>query len=284
VGASSGVGGKPLRALRAHLPRFAGEEKAARTKRMNSPHAHGASVDPEEVERFARIAEEWWDPKGPLGALHRFNPARLGFIRREAVARFGRDNTARAPFEGLRLLDVGCGGGLLCEPMSRLGFSVTGIDAAQRNIEVAAAHAQVHGLAIDYRCVSAEELLAEGGPGFDLVLNMEVVEHVADPGGFLRSTADLVAPGGMMIVATLNRTLRALALGKIAAEYVLGWAPRGAHDWSKFLKPEEIRDHLGGEPVTVEGPFGMVYNPLAGGWAEGDDCAINYLMTVKRPG
>jgi 2-polyprenyl-6-hydroxyphenyl methylase/3-demethylubiquinone-9 3-methyltransferase len=251
---------------------------------MNSPHAHGASVDPEEVERFARIAEEWWDPKGPLGALHQFNPARLGFIRRVALERFGCDPAARRPFEGLRLLDVGCGGGLLCEPMSRLGFAVTGIDAAQRNVEVASAHAHTHGLAIDYRCVSAEDLLAQGGPGFDLVLNMEVVEHVADPGGFLRSTAGLVAPGGMMIVATLNRTLKALALGKIAAEYVLGWAPRGAHDWSKFLKPEEVRGHLGGEPVTVEGPFGMVYNPLAGGWAEGADDAINYLMTVKKPG
>ncbi len=251
---------------------------------MNSPHAHGSSVDPQEVERFARIAEEWWDPKGSLGALHRFNPARLGFIRRVAVERFGRDPAARRPFEGLRLLDVGCGGGLLCEPMSRLGFAVTGVDAAQRNIEVASAHAKTHGLAIDYRCISAEDLLAEGGPGFDLILNMEVVEHVADPGGFLRSTAGLVAPGGMMIVATLNRTLRALALGKIAAEYVLGWAPRGAHDWSKFLKPQEIRDFLVDESVRVEGPFGMVYNPLAGDWSEGDDDAINYMMTVHKPG
>lgn len=251
---------------------------------MNSPHAHGASVDPEEVERFARIAEEWWDPKGPLGALHRLNPARLGFIRRVALERFGCDGALRAPFEGLRLLDVGCGGGLLCEPMARLGFSVTGIDAAQRNVEAAAAHAQAHGLSIDYRCVSAEALLAEDGPGFDVVLNMEVVEHVADPAGFLRATAGLVAPGGLMIVATLNRTLKALALGKVAAEYVLGWAPRGAHDWSKFLKPDEIRAHLADEPVTVEGPFGMVYDPLAGGWAEGRDCAINYMMTVKKPG
>jgi 2-polyprenyl-6-hydroxyphenyl methylase/3-demethylubiquinone-9 3-methyltransferase len=250
---------------------------------MDSPHAHGASVDPEEVERFARIAEDWWDPKGPLGALHRFNPARLGFIRRVAVERFGRDGEARAPFAGLTLLDVGCGGGLLCEPMRRLGFSVTGIDAARRNVDVASAHARAGGLDIDYRCVSAEALLAEGGPGFDLVLNMEVVEHVADPGGFLRATAGLVAPGGMMVVATLNRTLKALALGKVAAEYILGWAPRGAHDWSKFLKPEEVRAHLDGEPVAVEGPFGMVYDPLAGGWAEGGDVAINYMMTVGKP-
>ena len=249
---------------------------------MTSVHAPGASVDSEEVERFARLAEEWWDPKGPLGALHLLNPARLAFIRRVALERFGRDATARSPFAGLRLLDVGCGGGLLCEPMRRLGFEVSGIDAAERNIAVAAAHAQTQGLEIDYRCVTAEALLAEAGPGFDLVLNMEVVEHVADAGEFLRTTAGLLAPGGLMIVATLNRTLKALALGKVAAEYVLGWAPRGAHDWRKFLKPEEIRDHLAGEPVEVDGPFGLAFNPMAGGWAESDDFAINYMMTVTR--
>lgn len=249
---------------------------------MTSPHASGASVDTAEVERFARIAEEWWDPKGKLGALHKLNPARLAFIRREAVARFGRDDRARAPFEGLRALDVGCGGGLLCEPMRRLGFAVTGIDASQRNIDVAGAHAAAQGLEIDYRCVTAEALLAEGGPGYDLVLNMEVVEHVADPGEFLRTTAGLTAPGGLMIVATLNRTLKALALGKFAAEYVLGWAPRGAHDWNKFLKPEEIREHLADEPVAVRGPFGMVYDPLADGWREAADVSINYMMTAAR--
>ena len=250
---------------------------------MTSVHAPGASVDPEEVERFARIAEEWWDPKGSLGALHLLNPARLAFIRRVALERFGRDGGLRSPFAGLRLLDVGCGGGLLCEPMRRLGFEVTGIDAAERNVAVARAHAEAQGLDIDYRCVTAEALLAETRPSFDLVLNMEVVEHVADPGAFLRTTGGLLAPGGLMIVATLNRTLKALALGKVAAEYVLGWAPRGAHDWRKFLKPEEIRDHLAGESVEVDGPFGLVFSPMTGGWAESDDVGINYMMTVARP-
>lgn len=250
---------------------------------MSSPHASGASVDPEEVERFSRIAAEWWDPKGELGALHRLNPVRLGFIRDQAVERFGRDGRARAPFEGLRLLDVGCGGGLLCEPMRRLGFTVTGVDASERNVAVAAAHAAQQGLDIAYRCVSAEALLDEGGEGFDVVLNMEVVEHTADPGGFLRDTSRLTAPGGLMIVATLNRNLKSLALAKVLAEYVLRWAPVGAHDWSKFLKPDEIRDHLAGEPVEVRGPFGVVYSPLADRWSLSADTDINYMMTVLRP-
>lgn len=240
-----------------------------------------SSVDPTEVERFSRVAAEWWDPKGPLGALHGLNPTRLSFIRQQALERFGRDPSARAPFEGLTLLDVGCGGGLLCEPMRRLGFAVTGVDASAENIGVAAAHAAEMGLDIDYRCATAEALVAEGA-SFDLVLNMEVVEHTADPGGFLRSTSGLVAPGGMMIVATLNRTLKSLALAKVAAEYVLGWAPRGAHDWRKFLKPHEIREHLAREPVSVRGPFGVVYRPLSG-WSLAADTDINFMMTVERP-
>jgi 2-polyprenyl-6-hydroxyphenyl methylase/3-demethylubiquinone-9 3-methyltransferase len=246
---------------------------------MSEAHAAGASVDPEEVERFSRIAAEWWDPKGSLGALHRLNPVRLGFIRDQAVRRFRRDEFQRAPFGGLTLLDVGCGGGLLCEPMRRLGFTVTGVDASAQNVGVAAAHAAEQGLEIDYRCVTAETLRAEGAR-FDVVLNMEVVEHTADPGQFLRDTAALVAPGGIMIVATLNRTLKALALAKVAAEYVLGWAPRGAHDWRKFLKPEEIKAHLASEPVEVRGPFGVVYSPLSDSWSLAPDTSINFMMTV----
>jgi 2-polyprenyl-6-hydroxyphenyl methylase/3-demethylubiquinone-9 3-methyltransferase len=241
-----------------------------------------SSIDTEEVARFSAIAAEWWDPKGKFAPLHRFNPVRLGFIRAQTLAQFGRDARARRPFEGLRLLDVGCGGGLLSEPMSRLGFEVTGVDASERNIGIAQAHAGEQGLSIDYRAATAEALLAEGAGPFDVVLNMEVIEHVAEPGPYLRDCARLLAPGGLMVVATLNRTLKALALAKVGAEYVLRWLPAGTHDWKKFLKPEELRGFLAGEPVRVEGPFGVTFNPLSGRWSLGDDVDVNYMMTVAR--
>jgi 2-polyprenyl-6-hydroxyphenyl methylase/3-demethylubiquinone-9 3-methyltransferase len=241
-----------------------------------------SSIDPAEVERFSRIAAEWWDPRGKFAPLHRFNPVRLGFIRDQALARFGREPAGRRPFEGLRLLDIGCGGGLLSEPMTRLGFQVTGVDASARNIGVAAAHAAEQGLVIDYRCSTAEDLLAAGEAPFDLVLNMEVIEHVADPAAFLRACADLLAPGGLMIVATLNRTLKAFALAKLGAEYVLRWLPVGTHDWTRFLKPDELRGFLAETAVTVEGPFGVAFDPLSGRWSQGGDADINYMMTVTR--
>ncbi len=244
--------------------------------------AKASSVDADEVEKFSRIAAQWWDPRGKFAPLHRFNPVRLGFIRDQAAARFGRDAHAPRPFEGLRLLDIGCGGGLLAEPMSRLGFAVTGVDASARNIAVAGLHAAEAGVAIDYRNMTAEELLAEDGGGFDVVLNMEVVEHVNDPGRFLRDASRLVKPGGVMIVATLNRTLKALATAKIGAEYVLGWLPRGAHDWRKFLTPDEVRLFLSAEPVAVQGPFGVAYAPLADRWSLSRDASVNYMMTVER--
>jgi 2-polyprenyl-6-hydroxyphenyl methylase/3-demethylubiquinone-9 3-methyltransferase len=242
-----------------------------------------SSIDPAEVERFSRIAAEWWDPKGKFAPLHRFNPVRLSFIREQALQRFGRDPAARRPFEGLRLLDIGCGGGLLSEPMSRLGFSVTGVDASERNIGTAAAHAAEQGLAIDYRASTAEQLLQSGEPPFDVILNMEVIEHVADPGEFLRTCARLLAPGGLMIVATLNRTLKALALAKVGAEYVLRWLPAGTHDWKKFLKPDEVRGFVAGEPVEIEGPFGVAYDPLNDRWSRSGDVDVNYMMVVTRP-
>ncbi|WP_309643223.1 bifunctional 2-polyprenyl-6-hydroxyphenol methylase/3-demethylubiquinol 3-O-methyltransferase UbiG [Phenylobacterium sp.] len=244
--------------------------------------AAATSIDPEEVERFSRIAAEWWDPKGKFAPLHKFNPVRLSFIREQALVRFGRDASARRPFEGLRLLDIGCGGGLLCEPMTRLGFDVTGVDASPRNIGTASAHAAEQGLAIDYRASTAEDLLAASEPAFDLILNMEVIEHVADPASYLRDCARLLAPGGLMIVATLNRTLKAFALAKVGAEYVLRWLPAGTHDWTKFLKPDELRGFLAGEPVAVQGPFGVSYDPLGGRWSRSSDCDINYMMTVTR--
>src|SRR5215471_10587172 len=241
-----------------------------------------SSIDPAEVERFSKIAAEWWDPRGKFAPLHKFNPVRLTFIRDQALHRFGRDPKARRPFEGLRLLDIGCGGGLLSEPMSRLGFAVTGVDASERNVATAAAHAEQGGLAIDYRATTAEALLAAGEPAFDVILNMEVIEHVADPGEFLRTCAALLAPGGLMIVATLNRTAKAFALAKVGAEYVLHWLPVGTHDWSKFLKPEELRSFLADETVAVDGPFGVVFDPLSGRWSQSNDADVNYMMTVSR--
>jgi 2-polyprenyl-6-hydroxyphenyl methylase/3-demethylubiquinone-9 3-methyltransferase len=241
-----------------------------------------SSIDPEEVERFSRIAAEWWDPKGKFAPLHKFNPTRLAFIREQAMVRFGRDARARKPFEGLTLLDIGCGGGLLSEPMTRLGFAVTGVDASERNIGTASTHAAEHGLSIDYRASTAEALEADGAGPFDVILNMEVIEHVADPGEYLRTCGRLLAPGGLMIVATLNRTLKALALAKIGAEYVLRWVPAGTHDWSKFLKPDELRGFLADEPLAMQGPFGVAYDPLGGRWTRSSDCDINYMMTVTR--
>lgn len=241
------------------------------------------SIDPEEVARFSAIAAEWWDPTGKFAPLHKFNPVRLQFIREQALARFSRDGSLRAPFEGLKLLDIGCGGGLLSEPMRRLGFTVTAVDASDRNVAVAAAHAAETGLDIDYRATTAEQLEAEGSGPFDVVLNMEVIEHVADPGEYLRTTARLLAPGGLMIVATLNRTLKALALAKVGAEYVLRWVPAGTHDWNKFLKPEEIRGFLTGAEFNVLGPFGVAYNPLTGRWAQSANTDVNYMMVITRP-
>ena len=241
-----------------------------------------SSIDPAEVETFSRIAAEWWDPKGKFAPLHKFNPVRLSFIRDQTLYRFRRDAKARRPFEGLRLLDIGCGGGLLSEPMTRLGFQVVGVDASERNIGTASAHAAQAGLDIDYRASTAEALVAAGEPLFDVILNMEVIEHVADPAAYLQDCARLLKPGGLMIVATLNRTLKALALAKIGAEYILRWLPAGAHDWNKFLKPAEIRDFLAQAPVVVDGPYGVVFNPLTGRWTESTDTDVNYMMTVVR--
>lgn len=241
-----------------------------------------SSIDQAEVDRFSALAARWWDAKGPFAPLHKFNPTRVGFVRDQAAARFGRDARARRPFEGLRLLDIGCGGGLLSEPMARLGFSVTGVDASEKNVGAAKAHADMVGLDIDYRASTAE-VLAEAGEGpFDVVLNMEVVEHVADPCRFLRDTFGLVAPGGLMVVATLNRTPRAFALAVVGAEYVLRWLPRGTHDWRKFLKPEEIRTHLDGSGADVRGPYGVAYNPLTDRWSLSGDTAVNYMMVAER--
>ncbi len=249
---------------------------------MSHPRAQASSVVSDDVARFTAIADEWWDPNGKFAPLHRFNPVRLAFIREQALARFERDPKARAPFAGLTLLDIGCGGGLVSEPMRRLGFSVTAVDAGEANIAAAAAHATAAGLAIDYRRATAEDLLAEGAGPFDVIVNLEVVEHVADPAAYLTTCARLLAPGGLMILATLNRTLKSLALAKFGAEYVLRWLPPETHDWKKFLTPDEVRAMLAAEPVSVDGPFGVAFNPLSGKWSRSSDCGVNYMMTVTR--
>ncbi|HYD26530.1 bifunctional 2-polyprenyl-6-hydroxyphenol methylase/3-demethylubiquinol 3-O-methyltransferase UbiG [Brevundimonas sp.] len=248
----------------------------------SNDRAEGPSIDPADVARFSAQAAEWWDARGPFAPLHRFNPARLAFVRDRAAERFGRDIRGHAPFAGLSLLDVGCGGGLIAEPMRRLGFEVTAIDASSENIGTARIHAEQQGLDIGYRAATVEQLEAGGSGPFDVVLTMEVIEHVADPEAFVRTCARLVKPGGMMVVATLNRTLKSLALGKVAAEYVLRWVPAGTHDWRQFLKPDEIRLMLSEEPLAVSGPYGLIYNPLTDRWSESDDAGVNYMMVATR--
>ena len=240
-----------------------------------------ASIDPAEVAKFAGWAAEWWDPAGKFAPLHKFNPVRLGFIRAEAAAHFKRDSPSLKPFEGLSLLDIGCGGGLLCEPMARLGFAVTGADASDRNIGTAQAHARQSGLDIDYRATSAEALAAQE-LGFDVVLNMEVVEHVADIPAYLAACTALVKPGGLTFVATLNKTLKSLALAKIGAEYVLNWLPRGTHDWNRFIPPTELKRALEESGLTILKIQGVSFDPLAWDWRLSSDVDVNYMIVAKR--
>ena len=241
------------------------------------------TVDPAEVARFAALAEQWWDPKGKFRPLHELNPARVKYIRDRAMAHFAIAASDQLhPLTGLRILDIGCGGGLLCEPMARLGAKVTGLDAAARNIEIAKLHAQQAGLAIDYRAQAAEEIV--GQEQFDIVLAMEVVEHVADVDLFLKSCAQLVRPGGMLVAATLNRTARSYALAIVGVEYVLRWLPRGTHDWKKFLRPSELSRGLRGGGLRVREIVGMSYNPLSRTWHASSDLAVNYMVLADKPG
>lgn len=239
------------------------------------------TADADEIARFAAIADEWWDPNGKFRPLHKFNPCRVSFIRDRIAAHYGLDPLADKPLSGLRLLDIGCGGGLLAEPMTRLGASVTAIDAAEKSIGVAKLHAQQGGLDIDYRVVVPEGL-ADLGKSFDAVLNMEVVEHVADLDQFFQASAALVKPKGCMIVATLNRTLKSLAMAKIGAEYILRWLPVGTHDWNKFLKPSEIARGLRPYGMTLEDVTGMEYTPILDRWKLGPDTAVNYLAFFTK--
>ncbi len=243
--------------------------------------ADSASLDPAEVAKFSAIAAEWWDPTGKFAPLHKFNPVRLSFIRTEAGAHFGRDPKSLTPFEGLSLLDIGCGGGLLSEPMARLGFAVTGADASERNIGTARAHAAQSGVPVTYRAATAEVLAAEGLT-FDVVLNMEVVEHVADVTSYLGACANLLKPGGLTFVATLNKTIKSLALAKIGAEYVLGWLPRGTHDWNRFIAPTELKSSLQRAGLTILKTQGVSFDPLRWDWRLSSDVDVNYMVVARR--
>jgi len=239
------------------------------------------SVDPSEVEKFSRMAAEWWDPTGKFAPLHKFNPVRLKFIRETVTAHVRRDAKSLRPFERLSLLDIGCGGGLLSEPMSKMGFKVTGVDPSEKNIGTARAHAAQSGAVVEYRVADAETL-AQEGQSFDVVLNMEVVEHVADLRGYLESTAALVKPGGLMFVATLNRTLKALALAKVAAEYILRWLPPGTHDWDKFVAPAELRAMLEDSGLKILKTQGIAFDPLGWDWRLSNDTDVNYMVVAER--
>jgi len=241
-----------------------------------------SSVDEAEIAKFAALAEQWWDPSGKFAPLHKFNPVRLGFIRDTASAHFGRDARTLVPFEGLTLLDIGCGGGLLSEPMARLGFAVLGVDASDRNVKTAATHAAATGTSLRYRTGSAEELAREG-QSFDVVLNMEVVEHVADLGAYLEACAKLVRPGGLMFVATINKTLKALALAKIGAEYVLGWLPRGTHDWTRFVEPARLERLLADNALEPVKKQGVAFDPLSWQWRLSSDTDVNYMVVARKP-
>jgi 2-polyprenyl-6-hydroxyphenyl methylase / 3-demethylubiquinone-9 3-methyltransferase len=248
---------------------------------MERRQTRADTVDDDEVARFSRLSGEWWDAHGPMAALHKFNPVRLAYIRDAVCRHFGRDAKRLDALEGLRVLDIGCGGGILSEPLARLGAEVVGADPAAPNIEAARLHAAESGLGIDYRATTAEAL-AEAGERFDVVLAMEVVEHVADVNLFVKLTGAMVKPGGLMIAATLNRTLKSFALAIVGAEYVLRWLPRGTHQWEKFVTPNELEIALDRAGLRVIDQTGVVYNPLADRWRLAADMDVNYVMAAER--
>ena len=258
--------------------------KMTRTQEPSAPPGPGSSptLDPAEVERFRRMAEEWWDPKGKFRPLHQIGPARLAFIRECVLTHFKRDGKGMKPYAGLTFADVGCGGGLICEPLARLGGTVTGIDPAMRNIEIARLHCEGQDFAIDYRPVTVEELAA-GGKTYDCVTCLEVIEHVPDPAAFVKECARLVRPGGLMILSTINRTLKAYALAIVGAEYVLGWLPRGTHDWNRFITPEELAGQLSSAGMAPPRFMGFTYNPLYDLWSLDPDTSVNYLASSVKP-
>jgi 2-polyprenyl-6-hydroxyphenyl methylase / 3-demethylubiquinone-9 3-methyltransferase len=241
----------------------------------------GASVDQEEVARFAATAEQWWDEAGPYAPLHRLNPVRVAYVRDRLCERFERDPKSLRSLDGLRVLDVGCGGGLLSEPLARLGARVTGIEPAAESVEAARMHAEQAGLEIDYRTAAAEDLLAEG-VAYDAVIASEVIEHVTEPPAFVRTLAGIARPGGLVLVSTLNRTAKSFALAIVGAEYVLRWIPAGTHDWRKFVTPSELKRYVRAAGLTPANTAGMIYDAFRGEWRLGDDTDVNYWLTAAK--
>ena len=240
------------------------------------------TIDPSEVAKFEAMAAEWWNPNGKFRPLHLMNPCRLDYITTQIAAEYGRDLTKPLPFAGLRILDIGCGGGLLSEPMARLGAEVVGADAAPRNIPVAQVHAQASGLSIDYRFTTAEDLAA-AGEQFDVVLNMEVVEHVSDPLAYLTACHDLLKSGGIMLCSTLNRNPKSYLMAIIGAEWVMRWLPKGTHDWAKFITPDELYALINRAGLTPVDRKGMVFNPVSWGWSlSARDLSVNYVTTSRK--
>ncbi|MTH33386.1 bifunctional 2-polyprenyl-6-hydroxyphenol methylase/3-demethylubiquinol 3-O-methyltransferase UbiG [Paracoccus limosus] len=241
-----------------------------------------SSIDPAEVAKFQAMAAEWWDPQGKFKPLHMLNPTRLDYVTAQIAGQFGRDRDAALPFEGLTILDIGCGGGLMAEPMARLGATVTGADAATGNIAVASLHAEEQGLAIDYRATTSEALAAEGH-SYDAVMALEIVEHVADPAEFIATCRDLVKPGGLLIQSTLNRTAKSFGAAIIGAEWIMRWLPKGTHDWRRFITPDELATMTEATGLSVVDRCGMVFNPLGWSWSLSHrDLSVNYAMTALR--
>ncbi|MBQ4823281.1 bifunctional 2-polyprenyl-6-hydroxyphenol methylase/3-demethylubiquinol 3-O-methyltransferase UbiG [Leisingera sp. HS039] len=248
---------------------------------MQAPQS---TVDPAEIAKFEAMAAEWWDPNGKFKPLHMLNPCRLDYITRQIAGEFGRDLTSQCPFKGLRLLDIGCGGGLLSEPMARLGATVVGADAAEGNLPVARIHAEQSDLEIDYRHTTAEALAA-AGEQFDVVLNMEVVEHVADPLSYLTATRTLLKPGGLEICSTINRNPKSFAMAIVGAEVIMRWLPRGTHEWSKFVTPDELYELLRNAGLKPVDRKGFVFNPITWNWSISErDLSVNYVTASKKPG
>ncbi len=248
---------------------------------MPRPATSQSTVDSSEVEQFSRLAARWWDERGPMAMLHKFNPVRLAYIRDQVSKHFGRNPRQIGCLSNLRILDIGCGGGILSEPLARLGAQVIGADPSQSNIEVAQKHAALADLVIDYRAVTAEAL-ADKGERFDVVLALEVVEHVADVDLFVRRCAEMVRPNGLMIAATINRTMKSLLLAKIGAEYVLRWLPRGTHRWDKFVTPAELEAAMQKAGLKLADERGVVYRVMADSWVLSDDMDVNYMLTAAR--
>jgi 2-polyprenyl-6-hydroxyphenyl methylase/3-demethylubiquinone-9 3-methyltransferase len=243
--------------------------------------SRGASIDAREVEQFARLGARWWDPKGPMAPLHKLNPVRLAYIRDQTAVRFGRDVKKLNCLKGLRILDIGCGGGILSEPLARLGADVVGVDPAAENVATAAAHAEQSGTSVDYRATTAEELAA-ARERFDIVLAMEVVEHVVDVPSFVAICAGMVMPGGLLIAATLNSTMMSFALAFVGAEYLLRWVPRGTHQWDRFVTPEELELAMEQAGLQVIGEHGVIYNLFADAWQLSSDMDVNYMVAAAR--